>query len=179
MRGVDMGGHEGPERPVEVRLRRAFAARAQTITVRDLRPADPPGPHLRRTAFALPRLRGVPTRRFALPLAALATVAAVTIGYVALAPDRTPMRPATPGPVAPLPSSVPSPVVSPRPDPSRPPTGTRSSGDPDTSPAVPTPGASKGTRGGSVRQPAPGPSRQPSKRPTAPPSMSPSSPPTR
>lgn len=174
-----MGGHEGPERPVEARLRRAFAARAQTITVRDLRPADPPGPHLRRTAFALAGLRGLTTRRFALPLAALATVAAVAIGYVAFAPDHTPVRPATPGPVAPRPSSVPSPVVSPRPEPSRPPTGTRSTGDPDTSSAVPTPGASKATRGGPVRQPAPGPSRQPSKRPTTRPSMSPPSAPTR
>ncbi|MFG2146108.1 hypothetical protein ACGFRG_18150 [Streptomyces sp. NPDC048696] len=174
-----MDGHEGSERPVETRLRRAFAARAQTITVHDLRPADPPGPRPRRTAFALPRLHGRPTRRFALPLAALATVAAVAIGYVALAPDRSPARPATPGPVAPLPSSSPSPALSPQPQPSRPPTGTGATGHTDTPPAVPMPGASKATRGGSARQPASKPGRRPSELPTARPSTSPSSPPAR
>ncbi|MFD9262890.1 hypothetical protein ACFVZQ_31150, partial [Streptomyces sp. NPDC059538] len=53
------------ERPVERRLRQALDARAESIDVRRLRPADPPGPQTG-------RLRTVALRRFALPLAGLA-----------------------------------------------------------------------------------------------------------
>ncbi|MEU1075771.1 MULTISPECIES: hypothetical protein [unclassified Streptomyces] len=128
-----MSGGESPERPVEVRLRRALAARAQTVTVRDLRPADPPGPHLRRTAL----LRSWPptpgSRRLALPLAALATAAAVAIGYLAVEPGGAPDHPlpaatpgpVSPGPVSPHPSPHPSRAESPRPEPSTPPTKAR------------------------------------------------------
>ncbi|MYV93553.1 hypothetical protein GT350_25490, partial [Streptomyces sp. SID1034] len=96
-----MSGHwsgpDRPERPVERRLREALAARADSVAVVDLRPADPPGPHLRRTPLA--RLR---RRRFVLPLAGLATAAAVAVGWFTLAPAPEPPRPlpaGTPGPV--------------------------------------------------------------------------------
>ncbi|MEU3778841.1 hypothetical protein AB0F11_37690, partial [Streptomyces sp. NPDC032472] len=72
------------ERPVEARLRRALDARAASVTVRDLRPAEPPGlrPH-HRPAGAVLRWR-----RFALPAAALAAAAAAAVaGYALLAPD--------------------------------------------------------------------------------------------
>ncbi|MHC5261439.1 hypothetical protein ACYSUO_26440 [Streptomyces sp. UC4497] len=97
------------ERPVEQRLREALAVRADGVTVRALRPARPPGPQLRR----LPRLRDL-GRRYALPVAGLATAAAVAIGYVTLAPDsdphRTPVPPAAPSsPTAPDHRSTPSP----------------------------------------------------------------------
>lgn len=118
-----------PERPVEDRLREALAARADTVTVRALRPARPPGPHLRR----LPRLRAIP-RRYALPVAGLATAAALAIGYVTLAPDppshRTPVPPA-----APSSSSSTAPDHRPTPSPSVP----HPSRTAVPSPAVPTP----------------------------------------
>ncbi|REK86346.1 hypothetical protein DY245_33010, partial [Streptomyces inhibens] len=41
-------GDTAPERPVEDQLRRAFAARADSIDIRDLRPAAPPGAQPRR-----------------------------------------------------------------------------------------------------------------------------------
>ncbi|MEV5278046.1 hypothetical protein [Streptomyces sp. NPDC051994] len=114
-----MSGHwsepEAPERPVETRLRRALAARAEHITLVDLRPADPPGPHLRRTPLARLRLR-----RFGLPLAGLVTAAAVAIGYIALAPGHHEQRPlpaSTPGPVQPTPTPAHSKEPGPRPSP--------------------------------------------------------------
>ncbi|MFK8911211.1 hypothetical protein, partial [Streptomyces sp. YS-3] len=112
-----MNGGESPERPVEARLRRALAARAQTVTVRDLRPADPPGPHRRRAPLRRTWPRPPRMRRLALPLAGLATVAAVAIGYTAVEPGGTPdhrLPAATPGPVSPPPSTRPSGAESPR-----------------------------------------------------------------
>ncbi|WP_328314416.1 hypothetical protein OG432_31875 [Streptomyces sp. NBC_00442] len=114
-----MSGHwsepEDPGRPVERRLRAALAARADGITLTGLRPAEPPGPPLRRTPLARLRLR-----RFALPLAGLATAAAVVIGYVSVTsgPGEQRQLPAnSPGPVqsppAPAPSGTPSPEPSP------------------------------------------------------------------
>ncbi|MEV0411587.1 hypothetical protein AB0I68_12505 [Streptomyces sp. NPDC050448] len=81
------------ERPVERRLRQALDARAAGITVRGLRPADPPGPHVRRLPAARLRLG---LRRFALPLAGLAAAAAAVAGYLVLAPDSSPARPVPP-----------------------------------------------------------------------------------
>lgn len=90
------------ERPVERRLRRALDARADSIDVRRLRPADPPGPHVRR--LPVERLR-----RFALPLAGLAAAAVAGIGYLLLPSDPAP------GPVPPAtPPSVTAPVPSPK-----------------------------------------------------------------
>ncbi|WP_371656082.1 MULTISPECIES: hypothetical protein [unclassified Streptomyces] len=168
-----MSGQETPERPVEARLRRALAARAQTVTVRDLRPADPPGPHLRRTRLPGLRLHALPARRLALPLAALTTVAAVAIGYVALAPGGAPSRPlpaSTPGPVSPPPAPRPSGVDSPRPEPSRPPTAKPAEKGRAVEPSVPTPGTPKsgnGTRSSAPQDPIP-PSAKPSRTPSAP-----------
>ncbi|MER5439491.1 hypothetical protein [Streptomyces sp. NPDC002790] len=100
------------ERPVEHRLREALAAHADNVTVRTLRPARPPGPHLRR----LPRLREI-GRRYAVPIAGLATAAALAVGYVVLAPDVSPDR--TPVPPA-APSSPTAPDNRPTPRPSSP-----------------------------------------------------------
>ncbi|WP_053210217.1 hypothetical protein, partial [Streptomyces decoyicus] len=88
------GSGTGPDdgtsgRPVEDRLRRALAARAESIALRDLRPAAPPGPHTRRGRLSV---AGLPwLRRFGLPLAAAA--AAVVIGCLATAPGGPPDRP--------------------------------------------------------------------------------------
>ncbi|MCP3753475.1 hypothetical protein [Streptomyces sp. TBY4] len=117
-------GQEPPAaRPVEYRLRQALDARAAGITVRDLRPAQPPGPGVRRLPWAWPR-------GFTLPLAGLAAAAAVAVGYVVMAPDApvrqgpVPVPPAAPPSVSPTgpdpgpapdgatPSPVPSPVPS-------------------------------------------------------------------
>ncbi|MFD9566161.1 hypothetical protein [Streptomyces sp. NPDC059994] len=163
-----MSGQETPERPVEARLRRALAARAQTVTVRDLRPADPPGPHLRRTRLPGPRLHALPMRRLALPLAALATVAAVAIGYVAIVPGGAPSRPlpaSTPGPVSPPPAPRPSGVDSPRPEPSRPPTAKPAEKGRTGGPSAPAPGTAEpgnGTRSRAPDEPPGRPSAQPS-----------------
>ncbi|MFJ8567732.1 hypothetical protein [Streptomyces sp. NPDC093514] len=108
------------ERPVERRLRQALDARAESIDVRRLRPADPPGPQSG-------RLRTVALRRFVLPLAGLAAAAAAGIGYLVLAPDPStgPVPPATPPRItAPGPSS--EHPASPTPQPS--PSGERSPG---------------------------------------------------
>ncbi|MFI7357660.1 hypothetical protein ACIBTP_27525 [Streptomyces avidinii] len=109
------------ERPVERRLRQALDARAESIDVRGLRPADPPGPQPG-------QLRTAGLRRLALPLAGLAAAAAVAgIGYLVLAPDPAPgpVLPATPPRItAPGPSS--EHPASPTPQPSR--SGTRSPG---------------------------------------------------
>ncbi|MER5870894.1 hypothetical protein ABT106_14445, partial [Streptomyces sp. NPDC002044] len=80
--------HDG-EHPAERRLRQALEARAAGITVRELRPADPPGPGLRRSPAA--RLRG-----FTLPLTGLAAAAAALVGYLVLTPEPAPPRPAPP-----------------------------------------------------------------------------------
>jgi hypothetical protein len=105
------------ERPVETRLREALDARASLVTVRDLRPADPPGPHLRRIPLY---------RRFTLPLAGLGVAAAALAGYLVLGPEATAPRPVPPAappeftgpgpspslPVSPAPSASPSPAPS-------------------------------------------------------------------
>ncbi|WP_353946039.1 hypothetical protein ABII15_33550 [Streptomyces sp. HUAS MG91] len=82
-----------PEHPTERRLHAALAARADSITVRTLRPAEPPGPHLRR----LPLLHHG-RRRYALALAGLATAAALVVGLLTrdTEPHRTPVPPAAP-----------------------------------------------------------------------------------
>ncbi|MFI5617111.1 hypothetical protein [Streptomyces sp. NPDC051567] len=92
------------ERPVEHRLRHALDARAQEITVRDLRPARPPGPGVRR--FSVERLR-----RFTLPLAGLTATAAALVGYLVLAPDPAPLRPVPPA--SPPEFTAPGPVPDP------------------------------------------------------------------
>ncbi|MEV6731306.1 MULTISPECIES: hypothetical protein [unclassified Streptomyces] len=129
------------ERPVERRLRQALDARAAGITVRELRPADPPALHVRRLPAARLRLN---LRRFALPLAGLATAAAAVAGYLVLAPDSAPPRPVPPasppeitGP-GPTPDSrtgtgAPHPSVAPSLLPSRAP-GTRSAQPPEPTP---------------------------------------------
>ncbi|GAA0597051.1 hypothetical protein [Streptomyces crystallinus] len=165
-----MSGRKSPERPVEARLRRALAARAQTVTVRDLRPADPPGPHVRRTLLPGPWLRTLAVRRLALPLAALATVAAVAVGYLALSPGGTPSRPlpaATPDPVSPAPVPRPSEARSPLPKPSRPPARKRSVEPSAPTPAAPEPGPGTARRT-LPQEPAGRPSAQPSRTPSAP-----------
>ncbi|RXS56170.1 hypothetical protein EST54_33855, partial [Streptomyces sioyaensis] len=90
---------------MEDRLRRALAARAESIGVRDLQPAAPPGPHLRRGRLS--GLRRPWLRRFGLPLAAAAAAAAVAVGYLMTAPGGPPDRPLParpPSPVGPAPS---------------------------------------------------------------------------
>ncbi|MFH8558986.1 hypothetical protein ACH4FE_36100 [Streptomyces celluloflavus] len=103
------GDHPAEIRPVEDRLRRAFAARAESIGIRDLRPAEPPGPYPRRARRpgSLVRLRRFGLRRIGLPLAAAATVTAAAAGYLALGPGGPPPRPvpaSSPSPVGPSPS---------------------------------------------------------------------------
>lgn len=155
------------ERPVERRLRQALDARAAGITVRELRPAQPPGLHAGRLPAA--RLR-MTLRRYALPLAGLAAAAAAVTGYLVLGPDHSPSRPVPPasppeitgpvptpdsrtGPGSPRPSVAPSPPASPAP-------GTRSAHPPE---ATPTPSGS--------RSPFP-PSRSPSAGPSSTPARS-------
>ncbi|MFJ9179193.1 hypothetical protein [Streptomyces sp. NPDC102360] len=125
------------ERPVEQRLREALAAHADNVTVRTLRPARPPGPHLRR----LPRLRAT-GRRYLLPVGGLAAAAALAVGYVVLAPDTSPDR--TPVPPA-APSSPTAPDRDPTPSPSPP---------APSSPAVPNP-ATPSTSAPSALSPPP------------------------
>ncbi|MEU9146353.1 hypothetical protein [Streptomyces sp. NPDC048349] len=123
------------ERPVEGRLRAALEARAAAVTVRELRPADPPRPRVR--GFSVLRLRGL-----RLPLAGLAAAAAAVLGYVVLAPDSAPVRPAPPA----APPEIGTPTPSPTPSP------------------TPTPTPSDTPRPGSV--PGPDPSASPSAAPT-------------
>ncbi|MFJ8015490.1 hypothetical protein [Streptomyces sp. NPDC096339] len=94
--------HDG-ERPVERRLRQALDARAAEVTVRTLRPADPPGPHA-----AGPRLR-----RLTFALAGLGVAAAALAGYLVLAPDEAPVRPVPPAAPPELGSPTPTPAPSP------------------------------------------------------------------
>ncbi|GAA0286688.1 hypothetical protein GCM10010302_26230 [Streptomyces polychromogenes] len=135
------------ERPVERRLRQAMEARAAQVTVVSLRPADPPGPHLKATRVRL--------RRPAWAFAGLSGLAAAALaGYLLLGPDEVPSRPvppAAPPELTPLPS--PSPSVSPAPS------------------AVPSepPSQSPGPRATPVPTP-PGSSARPSRPASAPPS---------
>ncbi|THA86729.1 hypothetical protein [Streptomyces sp. A0592] len=132
--GERLGEHPG-ERPVERRLRQALDARADSIDVRRLRPASPPGARAGRPLTE--RLR-----RFALPLAGLVAAAAAGIGYLLLAPEAGPgpQLPATPPRVT---TPSPSTGAPPSPSPSRP--GPTPSGDASQGPsASPTPTRSAG-----------------------------------
>lgn len=155
------------ERPVERRLRAALDARAAGITVRELRPADPPGPHVRR----FPTLR---LRRLGLPLAGLAAAAAAAVGYLVLAPDSAPVRPAPPAAPpeigSPTPTPTPAPTLTPKPSTTP---GPRSVPDPDPSAspsAAPTPTGAPLPPSKS----APPSSARPVNSPSAPASVSPS-----
>ncbi|MFF1413311.1 hypothetical protein ACFVX6_26650 [Streptomyces sp. NPDC058289] len=151
------------ERPVEYRLRQALDARAGGITVRELRPAQPPGPGVLRLPWAWPRA-------FTLPLAGLAAAAAVVVGYAVLAPD-APVRPgpvpvppaappsasptgSAPGPVPGGPSPSVSPSVSPSPSPLSPSPSTSyvptvsPSRAPETGTAAPQPSSVPSARSG-------------------------------
>ncbi|MEV7520244.1 hypothetical protein [Streptomyces sp. NPDC091371] len=138
--------HDG-ERPVERRLRQALDARAAEVTVRALRPAEPPGPRV-----AVPRLR-----RLTFALAGLGVAAAALAGYLVLAPDDAPVRPVPPAAppelVSPTPPPAPSlsspgsqtpspgPTKSQSPSESSPPTPVASVSPTGTSPGSPSPGA--------------------------------------
>ncbi|MFE2148135.1 hypothetical protein ACFXA3_41585 [Streptomyces sp. NPDC059456] len=156
------GEHTG-ERLVERRLRQALDARAAGVTIRGLRPADPPGPHVRRlhAAWLRPDLR-----RYALPLAGLAAAAAAVAGYLVLGPDASPARPVPPasppeftgpGPTPGSGTGTPTPSVQPSPPPSRSP-GTRPAQAPSP---TPTPSGPHSARPSTSRTPSgsPAPSR--------------------
>ncbi|GAA3282855.1 hypothetical protein Slala03_26860 [Streptomyces lavendulae subsp. lavendulae] len=98
------------ERPVERLLREALTARAQEVTVVTLRPADPPGPHLRRLSLRTPWVR-----RSAWTLAGLSGLAAAALaGFLVLGgPD--PVRPRPVQPASPPEFTSPAPSGSPRP----------------------------------------------------------------
>ncbi|MCY0950094.1 hypothetical protein [Streptomyces sp. H27-S2] len=164
--------HDG-ERPAERRLRQALEARAAGITMRELRPADPPGPGLWRSPVA--RLRG-----FTLPLSGLAAAAAL-VGYLVLTPDPAPPRPTPPAAPRELTPSTPAPERSPYVTPSPPP-GTAEPAEPTAAPGpdatpsyphpratpsvTPTPRAGTPSAAPSASSPqppgGPSPSRQPS-----------------
>ncbi|MCX4529649.1 MULTISPECIES: hypothetical protein [unclassified Streptomyces] len=171
--GEAPGGNPA-ERPVERRLRQALAARAGEISVSELRPADPPGPHVR----GMSGVAWLRTRRFALPLAAGLAAAATVIGFVVLAPGAGPARQEPPA--APPEFSTPG---TPRPPNTSGPTPQRGTPTPEPS-ASPSPGGSS-TPSPSVSSPPVSPSRSavpPSRGPTPsgsprPPSAS-SAPPT-
>ncbi|MFE6737579.1 hypothetical protein [Streptomyces tubercidicus] len=177
------GGGPDPDgtasvRPVEDRLQRAFAARAESIGIRDLRPAAPPGPGPRRGRLRAPRPPWL--RRFGLPLAAAAAAAAVALGYLVTAPDGPPDRP--------LPARPPHSVdPSPDPTPARPsPPPSPSATQPDRHrTAAPSRSPAPGTGGARPPRATDTPTIQPSDRPesspsgaTAPPSTPPSATPT-
>ncbi|MFJ3913948.1 hypothetical protein [Streptomyces vinaceus] len=156
------------ERTVEHRLRQALDARAAGITVRELRPAEPPGLHVRRLPAA--RLR-VSLRRYALPLAGLAAAAAAVAGYLVLGPSASPVRPVPPA----SPPEIPGPGPSPDPG-----TGT---GTPDPS-VTPSPITSPGPGARTARPPGATPTPSGAHSPVPPsrspaPSATPSSSPVR
>lgn len=101
------------ERPVERRLRRALEARAESVTVRDLRPAAPPRATRR-------WLGSTASRAGLVALAGLATAALACAAYLTLGPevaDPRPVPPAVPPGITsptplPTPSAVPSPARS-------------------------------------------------------------------
>lgn len=106
------GGQREPL--VEHRLRQALEARAESVTVRDLRPAAPP-----RTARRRPWWRRDPAPRFRrVGLAGLVAAALACVAYLTLAPDPVDSRPAPP--------AVPPRTTSPVPVPSTTPTVTPS-----------------------------------------------------
>ncbi|MFF3542453.1 hypothetical protein ACFYXD_11410 [Streptomyces platensis] len=152
--GAGAGGFgPGPDevasgRPVEDRLRRALAARAESIGIRDLRPAAPPRPAARRGPLSA--VRRLWLRRFGLPLAAAAAAAAAVLGYLATAADGPPDRPL---PARPPHSVGPSPDPAPRTPTSRP------------SPSAPSPDGPR-TTAPSGAPPTTAPARPPRDRPT-------------
>lgn len=136
-----------PHGLVEERLRQALAARAESIGIRDLRPAAPPGPHLRRGRLSV--LRRPWLRRFGLPLAAAAAAAAIAVGLLVTAPDGPPDRPLParpPSPVSPAPSPGPDRPSAPEPSPTRPPATPHHS----TSPSGAPPGTARPHRPGTA-----------------------------
>ncbi|MFF3743498.1 hypothetical protein ACWDFH_01465 [Streptomyces kronopolitis] len=159
-----------PHGPVEERLRHALAARAESIGIRDLRPAAPPGPHLRRGRLSALR---PPLRRFGLPLAAAAAAAAVAVGVLLTAPDGRPDRPPParpPSPVRPAPSTGSDRTPSPVPSPSRPPaTPHRGPGPSDAPSGTARPHAPGTATTGASARPGDGPSGTPDPPSTPPP----------
>ena len=143
---TDKERHDG-ERPVEYRLRQALAARADEVTVIGLRPADPPGPHLRRLS-----VRALWRRRSTWAFVGLSGLAAAALaGYLVLGPDTVAPRPVPPAapPELTSPSPTPTPKQTPTPTPSR----------PSTSPApgaVPSPSATPSGQAGPSRMPPSG-----------------------
>lgn len=123
----------GRERLVEHRLRQALEARAESVTVRKLRPAAPP-----RRARPRPWWRRGPVSRAGRTgLAGLATAAVAGLAYLTLAP-----APADPHPVPPaVPPATTSPTPGTPPDgtPTAPPTVTPSPA-PSTTPQGRSPG---------------------------------------
>ncbi|MFD8981418.1 hypothetical protein [Streptomyces sp. NPDC059564] len=103
------------ERPVERLLRQALKARAEEVTVVTLRPADPPGPHLRRLSLRTPWVR-----RSTWTLAGLSGLAAAALaGYLVLGgPDPVRPRPVPPAAPPEFPSPAPSGSAQPGPRPS-------------------------------------------------------------
>ncbi|MEU8462080.1 hypothetical protein [Streptomyces sp. NPDC029003] len=148
------------ERPVEQLLRQALTARAQEVTVVTLRPADPPGPHLRRRWH----------RRSTWTVAGLGGLAAAALaGYLVLGgPDAAPPRPVPPAAppelTSPTPSAVPStaPPTSPFPSVSPSPSAPSSR----APSAVPTPSATPTAGRVRTSPPPPGGSAAPSRPPS-------------
>lgn len=172
------------ERPVERLLREALTARAQEVTVVTLRPADPPGPHLRRLSLRTPWVR-----RSAWILAGLSGLAAAALAGFLVLGEPDPVRPrpvppasppefSSPAPSgSPQPSAPPSASVSPPPSPapSRTPTTAAPSGaTPSRAPRTPPPTVpaggqpSTGSGAASAIPSAPHPASAPTSYPSAP-----------
>ncbi|MFJ9077305.1 hypothetical protein ACIRO3_19010 [Streptomyces sp. NPDC102278] len=169
--------HDADERRVERRLRQALAARADEVTVVALRPAEPPGPHLRRLAPT-----AVWLRRLSWSGAGLVAAAAAVTAYALLAPDAAPPRPVPP---AAPPEFTPSPSPSPsrsQPSPSQAPPRTPGPTGRTEQPSVSRPPSPGATRSGAPRATPSGPTGSavpPSRSASAPPhTPSPSAPPT-
>ncbi|MEU2288341.1 hypothetical protein ABZ614_41705 [Streptomyces sp. NPDC013178] len=104
----------GSRQFAEGRLRQALEARAESVTVRDLRPSAPPRTALRRTGWR----RVVATRLGRAGLAALAAVVVAGTAYVTRAPEPPDMRPLPPA--APPQPSTAAPPENPAPTPGAP-----------------------------------------------------------
>ncbi|MGW1519640.1 hypothetical protein [Streptomyces sp. NPDC001436] len=130
------------ERAVERRLREAMDARAREVTVRVLRPAAPPGPHL-----AAPR---VWLRRAGWSVAGLSGLAAAALaGYLLLGPGEVTVRPVPPAAPPEL-SPVPTPSAPASPSPSAVPSAPPSQSPGPRVTPVPTPPAPSGRPSGSA-----------------------------
>ncbi|MEV7725283.1 hypothetical protein AB0P15_11185 [Streptomyces sp. NPDC087917] len=133
----------GGERPVERLLREALSVRADEVTVRLLRPADPPGPHLGRLSA-----RALWRRRSAWTLAGFGGLAAAALaGYLVLGPGQLPDgRPVPPAAPPELTTPTPSPgVFSPAPAPSVEPSPSEPRASPSTAGTGPAPATGKPT----------------------------------